>query len=158
MVTVDSGSQSNLSDHSRCPNLILDSSCQLFPSLVKSPLEIVHFMNALPIPIKAIDFSPRIETGIAPFLGDISIGTKVRTIGPTALGAGPGELRASKLRESLWQSLERTKASRMGYLIAQRMDYMVSIAEVTGGFGGLVGEGIVEMVNPILRRRITGYD
>jgi aryl-alcohol dehydrogenase-like predicted oxidoreductase len=119
-------------------------------------VELIGSMHNLHIPIKTIDFLPRTETVIGPLLGDITMGTKVRTIGSTPLGAGPGELRADKLRASLRESLERAKTSRIGYLIAQRMDSMVSIGEVAGGFSGLIGEGVVEMVNSIIRTQSMG--
>src|ERR1700753_2004311 len=110
--TVDSRSQSYLSNNSRCPNLLLDSSSPVFTSLVKSPVELIDCMHNLRIPIRGIDLLPRTETGIGPLLGGITIGTKVRTIGSTALGAGPGELRASTLRVSLKESLEKAKTRR----------------------------------------------
>jgi len=128
----------------RCPNLILDSSCNLFRSYYGSLSQLLAQLQSLPLPVTSLDFSPNTETSLRSNEAGISVGTKVRMTG-SALGSGRGELRAKKVRESLRRSLEIINTRKLSYLIAPRIDVEISVSELAGSFGGLVGEGVVEM-------------
>jgi aryl-alcohol dehydrogenase-like predicted oxidoreductase len=130
---------------SQCPRIILDSTCNLFTSTIQSPSQLLNRLKNQPIPITALDLCPRTETNIGAHHNDVRIGTKVRVLG-SSIGTGKGELRSSNVRESVLRSLATTHASKMDYLIAQRVDHEVSVCEVAGGFGGLVCEGIIDAV------------
>jgi hypothetical protein len=138
------------------PSLILDASCPLVSQCKTADLPaLLDHLKSLTIPIRGIDASPdqqnlpgRPSNGLESKLGavrnrsEIGFGTKVSTQG-SLLGAGSGELHAHKVRESLLNSLKRTRRQKISWLIAQRPDYAVSLGEMTGGFEALVGEGLV---------------
>ncbi|KAF2669923.1 Aldo/keto reductase, partial [Microthyrium microscopicum] len=76
--------------------------------------------------------------------GGLAIGTKVNMHG-SLLGPGRGELKAGPVRESLKASTSRLKIRRARWLIAQRPDIEACWGELTGGFQGLVAEGLCDM-------------
>jgi hypothetical protein len=142
--TAESGSI--ISSNTRCPDIILDLSNTIFVSGPTLVTDFITRLSSLPLPIKTIDLSPQTEIAIATRSNGIDIGTKIRTKGSN-LGAGRGELKAISVRESVRKSLDKTRIARLKYVVAQRPDAEVSVGELAGGFGGLVCEGVVEMVS-----------
>lgn len=145
-VSFNSTNPDTLIHVSQCPRIILDSTCNLFTSTIQTPSQLLNRLRNLPIPITSLDLSPRTETNIGAHVNETRVGTKVRVLG-SSIGTGKGELRSHHIRESVLRSLATTHASKLDYLIAQRVDHEVSVGEVAGGFGGLVCEDIIDMVS-----------
>jgi Aldo/keto reductase family len=140
------------------PALILDSSCPLMASqTAKSLPKLLAQLQTLPLPLGAVDTAPTHPSAKQScpesLLGDaqvagrgFAVDTKVRVFGNT-LGAGKGELKAARVRESLKGSLDRLRVNRVRVLFAHRPDAEVPVGELAGGFGAMESDGWCEMVS-----------